>query len=445
MARIGICHFRIGETDGVSLEIEKCRLALQQLGHQVFLCAGHLGIGAEAFVIPELAIGHPEIVKIRKNAFLDFSEYSSEEDFLAHIEDVATRIETGIKRFVTDCALDLFIVHNIWSLPINIPASVGVWRAAQALHLPVIAHHHDFYWEKEDYSKPTCLLVQDLLIRYYPPDSHRVQHVVINSLAQQELRRRGVNAAIIPNVFDFTKTLDKKDLPSDFMEAIGLSPSDVVFLQATRVVRRKGIEIAIELVARLASPQYQRNLAKYVRARGGSPRARPVLLLPNLVEDAEYFALLQERIIQRGVDARFVADRVAMERQHGRFSFWDAYRCADFVTYPSLQEGWGNQLLEAFWARLPIAVYEYPVFRTDIAPLGFWYVSLGNTYERDEKGLARVPERVLCRAAEEIASLLASPKRYRQVVDHNYKLAKSHFSIEVLAERYGELVNAILG
>lgn len=445
MVRIGLCHFRVGETDGVSLEIDKCRKVLEQLGHQIFLCAGRCRNG-EAFVIPELALDHPEVVQIRKNAFQRLADYPSEDALYEHIEDVAARIEAGVKRFVSSHNLDLLIVHNIWSLPINIPATLGVWRAIQNFHLPAIAHHHDFYWEKDDYRSPTCTLVRNLLAEHYPPRDPHVTHIVINRLAQKELRQRGVSAVVVPNVFDFGAPLIRDDALSAILrERMGLSSADVVFLQATRVVRRKGIEIAVELLARLALPEYQEALAKRVRARGGGSRARPVLLLPNLVEDPEYHAALQARIAQLGVDARFVSDRVALERGPAQFSFWDTYLCADFVTYPSLQEGWGNQLLEAIWAKLPVALYEYPVFRSDIAPVGFRYVSLGSSHERDEMGLARVPEPVLRRAAREVADLLASPEHYRQVVEHNFALGKTHFSLETLAKHLDRLVTAALG
>ena len=35
MSRIALCHFRVGETDGVSLEMGKWRQVLERLGHEV--------------------------------------------------------------------------------------------------------------------------------------------------------------------------------------------------------------------------------------------------------------------------------------------------------------------------------------------------------------------------------------------------------------------------
>lgn len=32
------------------------------------------------------------------------------------------------------------------------------------------------------------------------------------------------------------------------------------------------------------------------------------------------------------------------------------------MTYPSLREGWGNQFIEAVFAKLPVVLLEYPVW-----------------------------------------------------------------------------------
>ena len=444
MSRIGICHFRVGETDGVSLEIDKWRAALEALGHTVYLCAGRAG-GTEAFLIPELSLDHPEVERIRKNAFQAFSDYASEEELHAHIETLAAKIERGLRHFVEVYDIDLLIVENIWSLSPHLPATLALWRTVRALRLPAIAHHHDFYWEKEDYRGPTCPLVRRLLSDYFPPRDPRIVHVVINRLAQRELERRGIPALVVPNVLDFSTAPSLDEFNQDLRDRLGLSPRDVVLLQSTRVVRRKGIELAVDLAAELSRPDFRGALARRAREHGATGPGRPVLLLTNLVEDRPYWEELQERISRRGVEVRLATGQVAFRREQrdGQkiYSFWDTYLFADLMTYPSLQEGWGNQFLEGVWARLPIASFEYPVFKTDIAPLGFRYVSLGDVVERDPDGLWRLPPGVLRRAAREAADLLSSPQRYREVVEHNYQLARRHLSLG----RLEELLKVVVG
>jgi hypothetical protein len=48
--KIALCHFRVGETDGVSLEMDKWKKALEQNGHEVFYIAGSSG-NCEAEII----------------------------------------------------------------------------------------------------------------------------------------------------------------------------------------------------------------------------------------------------------------------------------------------------------------------------------------------------------------------------------------------------------
>ena len=87
------------------------------------------------------------------------------------------------------------------------------------------------------------------------PDAHPlpgVQHVVINSMAQKELARRcSLASAIIPNILDFeTPAHGLDDYNRDVRREIGLADTDWFILQPTRVVARKGIEHAIDLVRR---------------------------------------------------------------------------------------------------------------------------------------------------------------------------------------------------
>ena len=63
-------------------------------------------------------------------------------------------------------------------------------------------------------------------------------------------------------------------------------------------------------------------------------------MLPNLVEDMEYFKLLKEKIKKEKVDAIFVSDigdtKRKMKNNRKIYSLWDTYLFADLVTYPSV-------------------------------------------------------------------------------------------------------------
>jgi glycosyltransferase involved in cell wall biosynthesis len=116
------------------------------------------------------------------------------------------------------------------------------------------------------------------------------------------------------------------------------------------------------------------------------------------------------------------------------------YTMADLVLYPSGWEGFGNQLLEAFAAGLPVAVFEYPVFKEDIAPKGVRVVSLGDAVltERDAADLVRLPRRVLIRAAEELIELLTYKRKRDSVTGHNIATGSRYFGFDVLRAHLSE-------
>jgi glycosyltransferase involved in cell wall biosynthesis len=79
---------------------------------------------------------------------------------------------------------------------------------------------------------------------------------VINSIAATELSlRKGVSSVVIPNVMDFDSPPPAPDgFAADLRSALGIGKDERFFLQPTRVVARRGIEQAIELVRRLDLP-----------------------------------------------------------------------------------------------------------------------------------------------------------------------------------------------
>ncbi len=449
---IGFVSTRLSGTDGVSLETDKWTQLLHQMGHQVFHCAGELDDdspgGSE--MVPEMHFRHPDAVWVYEHSF-DVDEIHP----LLHqrIEEMARFLEEKIEEFVRSREIDLLVAENILAIPMHIPLGVAMGRYIQKSGLPTLGHHHDFYWERARFEKN---VVQDLLDEYFPPVAPNLFHVVINTPAQKSLRkRRGVDSEIVPNIFDFSRAAPGLDAFNyDLRENLGLTEDHLIILQPTRVVRRKGIELSVALVEELNKPRYRDRLMGKT----------PVLLITHRAGDEGmgYLEELGELARAKGVDLRYAASRFddtrhvqppeesvvpdqlarydenvyAMRLFHNgrmtqidedkRYSIWDAYVHADFVSYPSRYEGFGNAFLESIYFRLPLLVNRYPVYESDIAPLGFDVVEItGNVDEG---------------TVDMVVKAMMDPVRRRRMVEWNYHLARYHFSYEAVRPKMDKFI-----
>jgi len=451
MSTFGVFHYQVGRTDGVSLEIAKWKRVLEELGHTVHLCAGDLG-AAEGTLIEEMFHHRAEAERLYYDTFVALEHHRDEAEYRSELMRLAALIEGKMRAFVQQKDIDVLVAQNVWSVAANPAVSIALARLMRDLQLPALAHHHDFYWERTAGVALTNATAVELADKYLPPRDPLCRHVVINRLAQAELaERKGIQASVVPNVFDFEGPgWQVDDYNRDFRAQIGMRPNDVLVLQATRIVRRKGIELAVDLVRALDRPQRRARLKRngLFDGREFSDDSRVVLVLAGYSRDdvsGGYVRDLQREIEQAGIDALFIEDRVAAERRikAGRkcYSLWDTYVFADIVTYPSLWEGWGNQFLEAVRARLPIVLFEYPVYLSDIKAKGFQVVSLGSEIvRRDESGLVQVPEDGIEAAADRAVELLTDAHLRRQMVEHNFQVAQRHYSLRALGAYLAPLI-----
>ena len=86
--------------------------------------------------------------------------------------------------------VDLVVVENLLSIPLNLPAARAV--AAALRGRPAILHHHDPPWQRAEHAHVTEL----------PPDDPAWRHVVINELTRTEMAERGIEAVTIYNGFE---------------------------------------------------------------------------------------------------------------------------------------------------------------------------------------------------------------------------------------------------
>ena len=410
--RIGILATRLSGTDGVSLEVAKWVGVLRRNGHEVFFCAGELGgYAAEGTLIPKMHFTHPEILALTQAAFAKTANKSTDE-ILNEIDKLAHEMKAPLLAFVQENHLDALVVQNVFAIPMNLPLAKVAAEIIQENSFPTVAHNHDYYWERERFQTG---LIPEFLETYFPPDLPDIIHVCINSIAQNRLkRRRGIDSVNIPNVFDFNITSPvRKTLNPAFRSALQLNEDEPLIIQPTRVIQRKGIEMAIELVA--AMDLKQKKL--FITHAAGD-------------EGLDYWHWIVHEAQMMGVELRLVDEMIKEVAGNNTFSLADAYHHADLVTYPSIYEGFGNALVEAVFYKCPVVVNRYPVYNSDIRPLGFQFIEL-NGY---------VNESAIQRANQVIYGAAS----IQEMVEHNFTVAKKHFSMEVLEQKLLAVIENLL-
>jgi len=440
---IALCHYRVGETDGVSLEMDKWKKVLKNMGHKVYFIAGSTGT-SDGYIIPEMNYRSKEDLKIERNAYLKLEDYQDEDELIRAIRRQTLKIEKGLKKFLIENKTDLIVPNNIFSLGRSIPTAMAFVNVIKELGIRCIGHHHDFYWERDNFSRPTCNFVREALEEYYPPKDDLISHVVINSIVQKELKvKRSLDSIIIPNVFDFNEKLWEVDnYNKDFRERLGIKDNDILILQATRVINRKAIELAIDVIGEIQKEENRKILeeAKLYNGQSFNGNSRIVLVLAGMIETTDdYVERLKTRAEESNVELLFVNNLVEHSRciknNNKIYSLWDTYVFADIITYPSIQEGWGNQFLEGLFAKKPMLVFEYDIYKKDIKGKGFKVVSLGDKYELDEYGLAKVDKIVIKRTAGECIKLLIDEDYREKMVEENFQLGREFFSNKSLEEK----------
>ena len=398
----GFISVRFAGTDGVSLETEKWAALFESEGVKTFYFAGELDRPpGRSYLVPEAHFRHPDIKDVYNHSF---GITARDRAISKKIYQLAIKLKDDLYDFIKKFDIDLIIPENALTIPMNIPLGIAITELIAETGIQTIAHHHDFYWERDRFM---INAIQDYLNMAFPPVLPSITHVVINSVADNQLSlRTGVSAYVAPNVMEFENPPPPPDdYSADVRQALGIADDELLVLQPTRVVQRKGIEHAIELLSRLGR------------------KAKLVISHASGDEGYDYEKRLREYSKLMKVDTLFVDDIINEKRgltKDGRkiYTLEDIYPFADLVTYPSTFEGFGNAFLEAIYFKKPVVVNAYSIYTKDIKPKGFSVIEIDG---------------YVTEAAVEKTKVVLDNKEFRQqMVEHNYELGLEYFSYGVL-------------
>jgi len=351
MSTCAVLSFRLGGTDGVSIVADTWMQALHRVGFEIRTVAGE---GTVDVVIPDLAIGRwPDGAA---------GLYGPDAATGADIERLCAAVTTAL------AGVDLVIVENLGSIPMNLPAALAVARARQGL--PTIWHHHDPAWQRDRYAD-----VVELPPREAVP-SGQWRHVTINELTRRQFVERGFDALTIRNGFDVHAELGDRESER---RRLGFRPDELVLVHPVRAIERKNVPLAIDIAQELGATYW--------------------ITGPAEEGYGETLDALLANARSRGI-------KVVHESSS---SLADMYAASDIVVFPSTWEGFGNPPIDAAIHRRPAIVSHYPVAE-ELRALGFMW------FDADD--------------VEPLKSWLAATDR--SLLDHNVEVVGSTLSLEVM-------------
>lgn len=344
--KIALFHYSAPPTvGGVESVIAHHARLMTANGHKVTIFAGRGEIFDPAVPVKVFSLldsKNPEILTVKSE--LDKGLLS--ERFHSLCDQIQELLRNELQGF------DVLIAHNITSLNKNLPLTAALYQSYHQSGFPrIIRWHHDLAWSSPRYRNELFDQYPWNLLRKKWPDT---TDVVVSQARRQELAQlmglSADNISVVPNGVDLFSFFKFNEQTIHLVRTLNLTKADPLFLLPVRLIPRKNIEFALQIMKAF---------------KGNNPNATLLITGPEDPHDPDN-ALYRQNLIRMRNEmdlqntVHFLADVTDEFLPDEIIS--DFYRLADALLFPSFDEGFGIPLIEAGFSNIPVFCSDIPVF-----------------------------------------------------------------------------------
>ena len=439
--KIAFISGKLGDVDGVSLEVDKWIEVLQKEGHDIYTISGKYANPvqnietAKQFLLEHLRFDSTLQKHYEKMVFPYLTSQpthltmGTRDQILEDMMVKGKELGEDILQIIQNNNIDVIIAQNTNAMPMTLLGSIAVYNLLTEYKVATIFHHHDFWWERSRFSQSR---IEGLLNKIMPPSDLGSEHVVISSYSAHILSSiKRVIPTVIPNCENFEKAAVLDNYNSHFREDLGFSKTDILFVQPTRIVPRKRIEDSVRLVGMF--------IRKYPETK---ERIKFIISLYQGDElDDSYIEVIKKIAESENVDMYLISERVSSirtvnEKGERLYTSRDILLNADLAIYLPKWEGFGNAYLEAVSCRIPVVISTYLVYKTDIKCAGFENIEIRDEY--DEEGLLQIPDSAITK----INNILNDSEKKIKMTDKNFETGMREFGFDMLTKKLNGLLDS---
>lgn len=341
--KIALLHYSTWpEMGGVENVLRDQANMLMNAGHEVKVLTGNgldTGEGYEFVLVPELA---PDF-ELNKSVRTVLERGQVDHHFNKYRAVLAEALEAVLR------GVDVTFVHNIFTMHYNLACTHALHDLAPRHKM--VAWTHDLTATNSDFALPNPTQPPWNLMR---TSLREVTYVAPSDLRAGEIKAKlkpAVEPRVIPNMIDPVRLFGVTPEMRTALLALEIPWRDFVFLLPARVMVRKNIDFAIEVIKKLR--EQDRNPLLLVT--GAKVPDSTVGAAPD-----HYGAFLRQSLPEelRG-HIYFLSDYFRIQDDTLR----DLYLLSDCLLFPSRQEGFGLPVLEAALHRMPVWCRDIPSFR----------------------------------------------------------------------------------